>query len=217
MQTIESPQPLRDRVREKLSREIVFGRLSPGHRLGLTSLAQNLGVSETPVREALTQLERQGFLRLSPNRGFFVAPLTLKEAGEIYSLIWTLETLAVRLQGKVNENQCGRLRKLNEKLLAVRKYPRKALEADKSWHECLVANCKNHILLDTLSSIRERAIRYEYAYMNEKELIPHSVDQHDRITQVVQQGEIKEVTMLLEQHWRGSLEYLAEWLSATDR
>lgn len=213
MEPVESAKPLRDKVREKLCDSIVFGDLDPSQRLGLTSLARSLGVSETPVREALTQLENQGFLRLSPNRGFFVSPLTLSEAEEIYPLIWTLESLAIKLQSTFSDRLIGKLKERNDKLSRSGQSPKNALISDRKWHKLLVAGCGNQLLLSSLELLKQKAMRYELAFMKDESRILHSVDQHNQIADILKAGQSQKAAQLLQRHWRRSLNYITDWIS----
>ena len=87
---------LRQEVKEMLLGYICTDRIKPGQRLSLPDLARDLGVSATPIREALTQLSESGIVRYIANRGFFVAELSREEAAEIYQLMATLECEAIR-------------------------------------------------------------------------------------------------------------------------
>ena len=81
---------------------IITGRIASGTSIRVTDLAADLDVSPTPAREALTQLEREGFVYTEPNRGFFVKPLNQHEAREIYEVLSELERMAMRVQGPIS-------------------------------------------------------------------------------------------------------------------
>ena len=88
--------PLRQEARKAVLEWILDGTLSPGSDVNEASLAASLGVSRTPLREALLALEQDGFLVSETGRGFRVVPLTERDVEEIYPMLWTLEGLAVR-------------------------------------------------------------------------------------------------------------------------
>ena len=90
---------LRQEVRAAVLERLVSGQLAPGARVNETNLARELGVSATPVREALLSLEAQRFLRSTPGKGFAVAPLDAAEVHDIYSVLAVLDTQALRLAG----------------------------------------------------------------------------------------------------------------------
>jgi DNA-binding FadR family transcriptional regulator len=82
--------PLRADLRLKVLERILNGKLSPGVRVNESRLAKELGVSRTPLREALFQLEREGFVRSDRDRGFSVEPMSAREIRELYPMLWTL-------------------------------------------------------------------------------------------------------------------------------
>ena len=83
-------EPLREQVHRAIVGRILREDLAPGARISDSVLAQELGVSRTPVREALLRLEREGFLDVDVGRGFFVKPLSAGEVREVYPILWTL-------------------------------------------------------------------------------------------------------------------------------
>ena len=87
--------PLRVQIRRSLTEAILSGRLPPGDRVNETTLAEQLGVSQTPVREALLGLEGRGFLSSRPGRGFFVREFSARDVRDIYPVLATLEVLAL--------------------------------------------------------------------------------------------------------------------------
>src|SRR5215471_14140667 len=120
---IISKKPLRDDVHALLRERIVKGDIPPGNRLQDVQLAAELGVSRTPVREALLRLESEGLVESDPNRGFFVAPLSRKEVSEIYPMVWALERLALDSSEPPTPAQVQALRQINAEMAAVKADP----------------------------------------------------------------------------------------------
>ena len=208
-----TPVPLRTHVRRWLTDRIVRGDYAPGTRVGVADLAGLLGVSPTPTREALTQLEREGLLRAQPNRGFFVAPLDLREARDLYPVLWTLEGLALRTQGALAAEQAAALRRLNGAMGDAEGDPERVLGLDEEWHRTLVQSCGNQLLLETIEELKRRALRFEYAFMRDSGRIPSSVREHVAVTDAALRGDSAKAALLLEAHWAGSLRFLTEWLA----
>src|SRR3954467_9053025 len=90
---------LRSSLREGIRDMIVRQELLPGRSIGEVALSRKLGVSRTPVREALLALEQDGLVRSRHGRGFTVVPLTRQEAADTYPIIWSLERLAIETDG----------------------------------------------------------------------------------------------------------------------
>ena len=100
MQLLAKPsknRTLRESIADSLRRSIIQGKLKPGIRISEPSLAVQFGISRTPVREALRQLDSEGFLQLTPRRGARVAPLSEKDIREFYDIKAVLEGYAARL------------------------------------------------------------------------------------------------------------------------
>ena len=91
---LDSYQPLREVVCETLREAIISGVLRPGERLMEIQLAEELGVSRTPVREAIRKLELEGFVIMIPRRGTYVADLSIKDINEVFEVRSALDSLA---------------------------------------------------------------------------------------------------------------------------
>src|SRR5512140_972564 len=114
-QPILQTRSLREQVYNYLREEMARGGLQPGAFLDLNELAARLGVSRTPLREALLQLETQGFVTVLPRRGFRLNPLTLDDIRHYYETIGALEAAALRNYGTaLGEADVARMRGLNE-------------------------------------------------------------------------------------------------------
>jgi DNA-binding GntR family transcriptional regulator len=203
--------PLREDVRRRLRQDLLEGRLAPGEQIRLAQLAERLSVSMTPAREALTQLETEGWVVARPNRGFFVPAMTMAEAESIYPLLSTLEGLAVELQGPIPTARLRELRELNQQMAERADQPARAFAFDLRWHLTLVRGCPNGLVLEHLRSVRSLAERYERAYMRSSGRIPFSLADHERIVEALEQRQDK-VPAMLRKHWALSLDFVRSWL-----
>src|SRR5262249_9474561 len=135
---IISKRPLREDIHALLRERIVKGEIRPGNRLQDVQLAAELGVSRTPVREALLRLEREGLVESDPNRGFFAAPLSRKEFSKISPMVWALECLALASSDPPTPAQVQALRQINAEMAAVTGDPLHRQELDLRWHQTLL-------------------------------------------------------------------------------
>jgi DNA-binding GntR family transcriptional regulator len=170
-----------DRIYEILLGQIIEGAFAPGARLVESRLAEGLGVSRTPVREALFRLHQEGFVLTSVGRGFSVKPLDEEEARELFPILSTLEGLALSLAGPLLALDVEALHDANQALVPLGRKPLKALEADTAFHQLLLRRCPNRSLLDMIDGVRRRLLRYEYVYMADETLIDVSIAQHEAI------------------------------------
>jgi DNA-binding GntR family transcriptional regulator len=205
-------RPLRDDVHTALLERIWRGELPAGSRLRDVSLAAAMGVSRTPVREALLQLQREGMVRADMGRGFVVEALSPREVRELYPIVWTLECLALRLSPQPSAALVRRLRAVNRDLRAAKREPEACLELDGRWHDALLTACPNEPLLALLRSLKDRLRRYEYAYMRDVGRVELSTRHHDRIAAALAAGDLEGAAHWLERNWRISLERLGGWL-----
>src|SRR5262249_60049912 len=128
-------------------------------------LAAELGVSRTPIREALLYLEREGLVESDPNRGFFVAQLSRKEVLETYPMVWALECLALDSCQPLTPPQIQALRQTNAEMAGVKDDPLHRQELDLRWHQTLLGSCTNERLKEVLAALKQIVRRYECAYI----------------------------------------------------
>jgi DNA-binding GntR family transcriptional regulator len=209
-----SRPPLRDDAREQLLQRIVSGELEPGNRINESQISLELGLSRTPLREALMTLEREGFVRSEVNRGFIVAEISSHEAREIYPIIATLEGLALRETGLLAGTILPELERINHEFAAVNLEPVRAIELDTAFHNALISRCPNRRLLELVRSHRQLLQRYEHIQLEDSSLIPHSVAQHAIIIQSLRSHDLNTAVTALEQNWRFGFELLLLKLKA---
>ncbi|HET7621559.1 MAG TPA: GntR family transcriptional regulator [Gemmatimonadaceae bacterium] len=200
--------PLREDVRQIVLERILSGELPPGSRITESRLAAELGVSRTPLREALFNLESEGFVRSDLARGFSVAPLSVREVRESYPILQTLEVLALRSIGQLAATSAPELRQINEKLAAVAGDSAGGQLVDHEWHEALLAACPNRRLLDLIARLKETVSRYERLYMRDESLARASVAQHLRVIEALEANDLSGAVRELEENWRFALETL---------
>jgi DNA-binding GntR family transcriptional regulator len=208
--------PLREQVHRAIVGRILREAITPGSRISDSALAQELGVSRTPVREALLRMEREGFLEVDVGRGFFVKPLSAREVGEVYPILWALEVLALRAAPRPGRSTLAELQRINAELAQAGDDPEQRIDLDVAWHRTLLEGCANQRLLEMIASLKAVIRRYEYAYMQNAGLIPVSTRTHDDIARAMEQGDVDAAVPLLESNWRFTMEELLPWLEARD-
>jgi DNA-binding GntR family transcriptional regulator len=206
--------PLRDDAREQLLQRILSGELEPGGRINESQLSLELGLSRTPLREALMTLEREGFVRSEVNRGFIVAAPSSHEAREIYPILWTLEGLALRETGLLAGTILPELERINTEFAMPNLEPKQWIQLDTEFHNVLISRCPNARLLELVRSHRQLLQRYEHIQLEDTSLIPHSVAQHAIIIQSLRLHDLSTAVAALEQNWRFGFELLLLRLKA---
>jgi DNA-binding GntR family transcriptional regulator len=189
---------------------IVDGRLGAGDRVNEVHLAAQLGISRTPLREALSGLVAEGALTARPRLGYFVRPLSLEEFEQIYDIRPLLDPEALRLAGIPSAKRIARLEKLNADLNKAKGL--RAIDIDDAWHMELVADCPNKILLDLIQNMILRTRRYELALMGERKNVTVASDDHRRILDALKAGDLKAACAALKQNMQSGREPIAKWL-----
>lgn len=199
-------------VADALRVMIVDGRLQDGARINEVHLARDLGVSRTPLREALSALVAEGALTAKPRLGFFVRPLSAEEFGHLYDLRPLLDPEALRLSGIPSEKQIDRLDRMNDALGAARGVA--AIEKDDAWHLELIGNCPNVVLLDLIKNIMMRTRRYDLALMRESKAVARATEDHAEILAALRKGDLPAACAALKRNMQSGKAPILDWLAA---
>lgn len=196
-----SRKPLRADVHKELLGLILQGTLTPGQRLRDTELAQALGVSRTPIREALLRLEREGFISSQLHQGFSVKPLSESEIRDVYPLVGLLECSALDEIPDPSPAKIGQLNLLSEAMQQEGSDALRRIELDEAWHKALVAESGNQHLARILDDLKRILFRYEYAFMQVSQWVTASTEEHRAIVASLERGKRREAVRLLDTHW----------------
>jgi DNA-binding GntR family transcriptional regulator len=156
-----------DAVASTLRTMIVEGALPEGERINEVHLSQQLGVSRTPLREALNRMAAEGAVSSAPCLGYSVKPLTFEEFEPLYGMRAILDPAALKLAGLPSAEKLARLREMNLRIETARDAEH-AMDLDDAWHMELISWCPNPILLDLIAQLMRRTRRYEIALMRER-------------------------------------------------
>ena len=190
---------------------IVNGRLGDGARINEVHLAAELGVSRTPLREALNRLSAEGALTSAPNFGYSVRPLAVDEFEQLYDIRPILDPEALRLAGIPSHGRLHRLRKLNRALAAERR-PETVVDIDDEWHLELIAGCPNRVLVDFIVNIIRRTRRYELALMRETGYVRRASKQHDLILKALRERDLRAACSALKRNMQSGKAPILAWL-----
>lgn len=212
--TVLPPRPLlRDEVFERLRDAIVDGTLAPDEQLRDTELATWLGVSRTPVREALLQLGRSGLVRSLPGRSTVVAALDAASVRDAQTVVAAMHRLAVEGSvGRLTEKDLDRMREANERFDAAQRRgdADAALTADQDFHAVAVNVCGNAAVRSVLAQyepVLHRAERLRFGSHEGRA----SVHRHAQLIELFRAGDAAGAAALAEQTWRSlSVEHSPE-------
>ncbi|MEP6953178.1 MAG: GntR family transcriptional regulator [Solirubrobacteraceae bacterium] len=194
----------RERVWTEIEHRIVVGDLPGGAPLDEAALAADLGTDPAVVREALTRLERDGFVQSDGADAFAVCKLDEAELREAYPIALLLEGMAVR-STHYEDRVVDRLRECNAEMAASAADPSAAAHLDYAFHDELVAHCENEQLLATLRPLKRILLRYEHRYMADAEAVQSSSSQHELVIEAIGRGDLDGAARAVEANFRQSL------------
>ncbi|HKT59340.1 MAG TPA: GntR family transcriptional regulator [Gemmatimonadales bacterium] len=203
--------PLRDEVYHRILSQVQRGDLAAGSRVRDVALAGQLGVSRTPVREALLRLVREGVLDTAMGRGFRVRPLDPAELRDVGEILGVLESLALRTAPAPDEPRRRRLLELDRQLEQTRGDLSRCLDLEDEWHRALLEACPNRRLLEMIASLRQIPRRYLAAYLRDAGRLSLSTLPHTKILAALKDGGPDSGASVFEQQWKKGVAELVMW------
>ncbi|MGI5824276.1 MAG: GntR family transcriptional regulator [Bacillota bacterium] len=190
---LEGFQPLREMVFDVLMDAIMSGQLPPGERLMEVQLAEEMGVSRTPVREAIRRLELEGFVVMIPRKGAYVAGLSIKDIVNIFEIRTALEQLAVGLAAE--RMTSDDLEALERMVVELSESAEEAdveawTELDKKFHQLIYEYSRNDRLIQMMNNIIEQINRYRIISLSNPEVRLHSIEEHKKIVEAMAERDI---------------------------
>ena len=185
---IENYKPLREIVFGYLREAILEGKLEPGKRLMEMQLAENLGVSRTPVREAIRKLELEGLVVMVPRKGAYVADVSIKDMVEVLEIRAALEGLAASLAAeRMTPKDVKILKVLADefKKFHLEQNFKGMIEKDIEFHEKIFESTGNEKLYQMSQGLREQIYRFRVRYISEYNQSDNLVIEHDKILKAI--------------------------------
>ena len=177
--------PLRDVVFKTLRQAILKGELEPGERLMEIQLAERLGVSRTPIREAIRKLELEGLVLMIPRKGAEVAEITRQDMEDVLEVRTALEELAVKdACDHITDAQLSELKKASnefKKALLEGKDLVTCADADMHFHDVILSATNNRRLIQMLNNLSEQMYRYRMEYLKDERTHKTLIEEHDAI------------------------------------
>lgn len=176
--------PLRDVVFHTLRRAILTGQLKPGERLMEVHLANKLGVSRTPIREAIRKLELEGLVTMIPRRGAEVAQITEKSLKDVLEVRRALDVLSVELAcERITKEEMEELYRACQEFekAAREKEPSVIAQADVRLHDIIVDATRNQRLKQLVNNLSEQMYRYRFVYIQEANQYENLIEEHREV------------------------------------
>ena len=207
--------PLRDVVFNTLRQAILKGELKPGERLMEIALAERLGVSRTPIREAMRKLEQEGLVVMIPRRGAQVANITEKDLNDVLEVRIALENVAI-------EKACARMteEEMRRLWLAAKEFEHtiaegnlvKLAEADVAFHEVIYQASDNKRLIQVLNNMREQIYRYRVEYLKDETIYPRLLKEHKDIAESLRRKDKSRASETMREHVKNQAEAVKDMI-----
>ena len=195
--------PLRDVVFNTLRQAILKGELAPGERLMEIQLADRLGVSRTPIREAIRKLELEGLVLMIPRKGAEVAKISEKSLKDVLEVRRAMEELAIELAcQRMSGDDIRNLSDANARFGAAVEggEPMEMAEADEHFHDIIYEGTENVRLIQLLNNLREQMYRYRLEYVKDIDKRQILLSEHERILKAVKERKVAEAKELMREH-----------------
>ena len=209
--------PLRDVVFNTLRQAILRGELKPGERLMEIQLANKLGVSRTPIREAIRKLELEGLVLMIPRKGAEVAEITEKSLRDVLEVRRALEELAVQLAcEKITKEEIRELERVAKEFQQVVNSSdiTEIAEVDVCFHDIIYTATDNQKLIQLLNNLREQMYRYRVEYLKRDGVFPQLIAEHEAIIRHIENNEKEKATEVMWRHIDNQVETVIDVIRA---
>lgn len=188
---IQNHRPLREMVYEELKMQILTGAIVPGTRMMEVELAKEIGVSRTPIREAIRKLEKEGLVTIEPRRGAYASQISTEDMVEILEVRQNMEGLAAFFAAsRMNDEQMAELKDVSEHYnKAVQDGDmQEMIKYDTRFHRIIVESCNNKVLVQMIEQLQELVLRFRYIYYDNFRRAENMPEEHFEILHAIETG-----------------------------
>ena len=216
IKSVPSARPsLHQELTDRLRNMVVEGVLAAGEKVPERELCEKLGVSRTPMREALKVLASDGLLTLEPNRGARVRAITVEELEEVFPLMGAFEALAGELAcAHISKAQIGELKRVHEQMLICFRASDMPgyFKHNQRIHELIMEAAGNGTLITMYSSLAVRVRQARYLANMSNERWQQAVDEHELIIQSLEARDGKSLSAILKKHLENKFAAVRQWI-----
>lgn len=189
---IQNHKPLREMVYEELKIQILTGAIVPGTRMMEVELAEEMGVSRTPIREAIRKLEKEGLVTIEPRRGAYASMISTQDMVEILEVRQDLEGLAAYFAAsRMTDDEMKELKEIAGKYNDAVSFGsmKDMIQYDTKFHRLIVDSCNNKILVNMVEQLQEMVLRFRYIYYDNFKRAENMPEEHQEIIEAIASGD----------------------------
>lgn len=200
---IQNHRPLREIVYEELKMQILTGKIVPGTRMMEVELAEDMGVSRTPIREAIRKLEKEGLVTIEPRRGAYASQMSTDDMVEILEVRQNMEGLAAYIAAqRMKPEQFKILKEVEDAYnRAVEKgNAADMIKYDTKFHKLIVASSNNKILIQMVEQLQEMVLRFRYVYYDDFKRAENMPNEHQMIMDAIEGSNAEAARIAADNH-----------------
>lgn len=189
---IQNHRPLREMVYEELKMQILTGSIVPGTRMMEVELAQEMGVSRTPIREAIRKLEKEGLVTIEPRRGAYASQISTEDMVEILEVRQNMEGLAAYFAAsRMTPDQMKELKEVSDlyNKAVSESNMESMIKHDTRFHRIIVESCNNKILVQMIEQLQELVLRFRYIYYDNFRRAENMPEEHAIILNAIERND----------------------------
>ena len=186
-------KPLREVIFDTLREAIITGELKPGERLMEVKLAEKMGVSRTPVREAIRMLELEGLVDMLPRKGAHVAELSVKDIMDVLEVRASMDSLAAKLAAeRITDEEIKELKQIQVQFVsyADKDNLQGTIKKDVEFHELIYRASRNDRLLQIANNLREQVQRFRVIYLKDYSSPRNLIKEHEDICSAISERDL---------------------------
>jgi DNA-binding GntR family transcriptional regulator len=213
-------KPLREVIFNTLREAIIIGELKPGERLMEVQLAEKMGVSRTPVREAIRKLELEGLVDMVARRGAQVADLSVKDIMDVLEVRASLDGLATSLSStRITQDELKELMHINTQFTnyVEKENLQGIIKKDVEFHDIIYRSSRNEKLIQIASNLREQVQRFRVIYLKDFSSTKDIIKEHNEILEAIQNKDSNNAQSLAQKHIKKQEESIINSLKPGDR
>lgn len=202
---------LADKVYAELEEEILSGKYARGQSLHESALADMLGVSRTPLREAIRRLEQDGLLETIPNKGIFVRGISVDDIIDIYNIRINIEGLAIeKAIDKADDEAISELEEILDlqEFYASKGDYEKSMRMDSRFHGCIYKMCGSPPLTDILCNLHNKIQRFRKTSFSSSSRAKNATDEHRQMLEAIKMRDSERAVALAKRHTENAKENL---------
>ena len=210
---LQNHRPLREIVYEELKRQIMIGEIPPGTRMMEVELAEDMGVSRTPIREAIRKLEKEGLVSIEPRRGAYASDISIKDMVDVLEVREFLEGMAAGLAAKkINDEEIETIKKATAtyKKAVENGHTEEIIKEDELFHKLIVDCSGNKTLIQMINQVQELALRFRYIYYEDFSRYRNMPYEHQEILDAILSGDTEAARSIADAHVLRLKEFVIE-------